>query len=255
MSKPEVKSSPGGSIPAADFRELYLGTQFSCCTSPLKPMTFTHSGLLLTTSPEVVVHSFPRPPTYRCSSFTANHSALNPSHKTNTELWDVSKNDHQPLWKFWLPFCRQMHSTNIPSMGQNMIWKGFTGSFLNTSLFCISPYQIYKAVWESSLKRTYMCASHRSNTLIRDWPLETEPSPSGNITQGTACLPSILYTTPVRSSTLYKWPLNTTNSDSSIPAAQTVERWVNPRTDVTTQTQVQNNRSVFLYLFTSSLFS
>lgn len=77
-------SSPGGSIPAAVLRDLYLGTQFSCWTSPLKPTTFTHSGLLLTNSPSVVVHSFPRPPTYSCLSFTASHSALNPIRRKHT---------------------------------------------------------------------------------------------------------------------------------------------------------------------------
>lgn len=69
---------PGGLIPAALRRALYLETQFWCCTSPRNPTTFTHSGLSFTTSPVVVVHSFPRPPTYRWSSFTASHSALKP---------------------------------------------------------------------------------------------------------------------------------------------------------------------------------
>ena len=52
-------------------------------------------------------------------------------------------------------------------------------------------------------------------------PLDTSPSPSGRMTQGTARLPSMRYTTPVRSSTLYRWPLNTTSSDSSMPGGAT----------------------------------
>ncbi len=76
-----VRISPAGLISAAFLSALYRGNQFSCSTSPLKPTTFTHWGLLLTNSPVMVVHSLPRPPTYRRSSFTAIHSALNPADK------------------------------------------------------------------------------------------------------------------------------------------------------------------------------
>lgn len=74
-------------------------------------------------------------------------------------------------------------------------------------------------VW-SCVKSTVEFVSWDFRSFEKDSPLETEPSPSGNITQGTAWLPSILYTTPVRSSTVYRWPLNATSSDSSIPAEE-----------------------------------
>lgn len=115
MIETRQKSSPGGPIPAADFRDSYLGTQFSCCTSPLQPTIFTHSGLLLTNSPSVVVHSFPRPPMHRCLSFTAIHSALNPINRKQ-EL-NTNKNTPFQVRDLHLKICLE-HKSSIISLLQ-----------------------------------------------------------------------------------------------------------------------------------------